>query len=169
MIKSNHSEIIVKLKQSSALDTVPETSLVWLAEKGDYNEYVQGEMLFDKEQDIDEMMIILEGKTQLNMNKNGQQLEIGTWQTGEITGLLPYSRLKKSRGQSIVIENVKLLLLHKKHFPEMIQYHHELVESLVHVLTNRVRNFTAQQRQDEKMGNFPQGLLMSLTIPPPPS
>ena len=59
-------------------------------------------------------------------------------------------------------------MLHRDRFPEMIHTQHELTETLVHRMLNRVRDFTKLQQQNEKMislGKLSAGLSHELNNP----
>jgi C4-dicarboxylate-specific signal transduction histidine kinase len=74
----------------------------------------------------------------------------------------------KAAGNGVALEHTDVLSLHRNYFQEMIVSHHELTQKLVSMMTSRVRDFTKQQSQNEKMislGKLSAGLAHELNNP----
>jgi signal transduction histidine kinase len=161
-------DLLSELKKVPEFESVPENQLQWLAEKGKVVAFSDGQKIFSKGDLIQEMRILLKGEVNFYIEQAGNLRNVGTVQQLEITGKLPFSRMKAATGEGIVTGDTLVYSLHQDYFPEMIQHHHQLVEVLVHVMTDRVRDTTRQQQLDDKMmalGKLSAGLAHELNNP----
>ena len=148
--------------------SVPRVHLEWLAAKGTLVERKDGDKAFSPGDPIDEMRIILKGQVKIYLEQAGSLRYFDTVETLEITGLLPYSRMKGASVYGIISGDTTALNLHKSYFPEMIREHHELTEALVHSMTDRVRYGMKQQQINDKMmslGKLSAGIAHELNNP----
>ncbi len=156
------------LKSLEVFNEVPEGQLKWLIEHSKQNVLKQDEYLFKPEQPIHAMHIVVSGKLSLFINQNGSKIVFDEMLPGHITGLLPFSRAKVTKGFSQCLEECHVLSLSDEHMRDLIINNYELSQALVHVMTNRVRDFTALQQQNEKMmalGKLSAGLAHELNNP----
>ena len=130
---------------------VPRQHIEWLATKGEVIEMNDGDKAFSPGDSIDGMRIVLQGQIKIYMEQAGSLRFFDAVETLEITGLLPYSRMKGASVYGIVAGDMKAFTLHKKYLPEMIRDHHELTEALVHSMTDRVRYGMKQQQITDKL------------------
>lgn len=161
-------DILTALKGIPEFKTLPENDLQWLAEKGSVTGQKDGDKLFRMGDVVDNMRIVLTGAVDLYRQQAGTVQYLGRVEQGEITGLLPYSRMKGAAADGIVAGDTTVYSLHKDLFPELLRDHHALAEILVHVMTDRVRDFTHQQQQNDKMmalGKLSAGLAHELNNP----
>lgn len=160
--------LLQTLKEIPELKGVPENQLQWLAENGQVQAFSDGQKMFSKGDKIDSMRILLQGEVNFFIEQAGNLRNVGTVEKGEITGKLPFSRMKGATGEGIVTGDTLIYTLHESLFPDMIRNHHELVEALVHVMTDRVRDTTRMQQQNDKMmalGKLSAGLAHELNNP----
>ncbi len=154
-----------------AFDTftdVPDDDLQWLVCNSRYYTILKDAYLFKEGDPTNEMHIILSGKILLYFNQNGQRRNVGELEAGDVTGVLPYSRMVKAGGNGVTVAHTDILSLHRDCFMDMICNHHELTQKLVSLMTSRVRDFTKQQSQNEKMislGKLSAGLAHELNNP----
>ncbi|MEM9025004.1 MAG: cyclic nucleotide-binding domain-containing protein, partial [Bacteroidota bacterium] len=130
---------------------VPEAQLEWLISRGSCAIHEEGEQVFKPGDPIDALQIMLNGRVRYYTMQQGNQRQLGEFAAPFIAGTLPYSRLREATGYGMTIERTRVLNVHRDHFPEMIKEHYELTAALVHHMTNRVRNFTVFQQQNEKL------------------
>lgn len=157
-----------RLKEIDTFSQVPEEQLRWLAERGEVRELEDGELLFRYGDSIDHMSIGLEGAIEFRSVKDGANRQLTVFGKNSISGVLPYSRLTSTVANGVAIGHTKVFLLHRDHFHDLIQQNFELAEALVHHMTDRVRNFTAYQQQNEKLkalGKLSAGLAHELNNP----
>ncbi len=156
------------LKTFEQLKDVPEDQLQWLIDNSLDRTFQDGEMVATLGEEMSGPHFILSGKLHLSgMQANGQWREM-TFEEGAITGYLPFSRGKIMPGNSKSIGESHILTLKKDKMMEMIRENFELTQALVHVMTTRVRNFTALEQQNEKMmalGKLSAGLAHELNNP----
>ena len=156
------------LKSFENLRDVPEAELNWLLAHGEIRRFSEGEYLFHTGDPIENLCLILEGHLSLRLEQMGQFKELTAIEAPGMVGLLPYSRAGKAQSAGIFSEEAIVLIVPGKHFGEMISHQHKLVAGLVHQMLDRVRQFTEQTHQFEKllaMGKLAAGLAHELNNP----
>ena len=160
--------ILNELKLVPEFKSVPEAQLKWLAEKGYLRTFTGDTKIFAKGDDIDGLSIVFRGGVNLKFVQAGNQRDMGTYEPREILGRLPYSRMKIAGGEGIAVGETILFTLHRDLFPELVGKCYDITEVLVHNMTDRVRDFTKQQQQNDKMmalGKLSAGLAHELNNP----
>ena len=144
-----------ELKKVNALKDLPDEHLDWIINHSEYEEHNDGDTLIKTGEPIDEMYFFLEGRMNFYMNVNGKLVYYHTVEnddlTGGVSGLLPYSRLKNSPGNSYAVGKVRALKLHKKYFKELEQLNPSFIQRLIGYMTERARAFATAQMQQEKV------------------
>ena len=147
---------------------LPQKSLSWLIEQGTCRNIEVGDHFFQVNSPMSEMHLIHSGVYVARLKQQGQFREIGRFKRGDITGVLPYSRAVRATAEAVTIEAGKVVSIHRDKFPELINEHHELTTVLVHIMTTRVREFTKNLQQNEKLmalGKLSAGLSHELNNP----
>nr|WP_255651066.1 ATP-binding protein [Cesiribacter sp. SM1] len=127
---------------------------MWLASKGSVRRLKAGDKLFQKDAPIDLLFVVLSGKIQFKLEQNGGHRIINELIEGDISGALPYSRAKNAIAFAEAKGPTEVLQLPKDYFREMIHKQPELTEALVHVMASRIRDFTTEQQQTEKLASL---------------
>lgn len=155
-------------KQFDALSALPKEQIEFLIDRAKIVAYPQDSYLFKADEPADNMTFILGGHFKIYIHRNGNTTLISELNAGDITGLLPFSRMEKARANAIATEDSWALQFPRSAMRELIKDHYELTTSLVHEMTGRVRTFTTLQQQNERMislGKLSAGLAHELNNP----
>jgi signal transduction histidine kinase len=160
------------LKHILALAELPEEHLQWIIDHSEYHEYQDGDLLAKYGEPAEVMWLALEGKVAFYMYINGRQVYYFTFEnnhvTGGVGGLMPYSRMKTYPGYSYALGELKILKMHKQHFPELEQLNPDFIQKLIGYMTERARIFATTQLQHEKvnaLGNLAAGIAHEMNNP----
>ena len=163
---------IEELKQVIALRTLPDDHLKWILERSEYLEYEDGETMFKTGDPAEYMAFLLDGKFNFYMDVNGKLVFYISFEnnetTGGVTGLLPYSRMKVSPGNSYASGKTRVVRLHKDYFPELEQLNPEFIQRLIGYMTERARFFATVRMQQEKvsaLGKLAAGIAHEMNNP----
>jgi signal transduction histidine kinase len=113
------------------------------------------------------MFVIVEGEFQARGEINGEAFAF-TVKAGEVTGLLPFSRMKKTPVTGRAVTNGRLLRFSSSHFPELVQRMPELATRLVGLMSDRIRETTRVEQQRDRLaslGKLSAGLAHELNNP----
>src|ERR1041385_7626209 len=159
--------IVAELLGFSAFSDVPRAQIEWLVQRAEFVAVARGPV-FKPGDNFPGLMVILEGRMQACAIQSGQkkvQMEVGP---GNLTGNMPFSRMKAAPVFGEAVEPMRLLTLDHRYFPEMLCDHFELVSVSVHALLDRVRHFTSMHFQNEKLmalGKLSAGIKHELNNP----
>jgi len=151
-----------------ALKEVPLDQLQWMIDNSTVTEIPDGDFIFRAGDTMKGTHVLLEGRIKMYLMQNNEMRDVLYIEKEAIFGYLPFSRGLISKGNGQTIGNTRIMTLPMDKTREMISKHFELTQALVHIMTTRVRNFTAYQQQNEKMmalGKLSAGLAHELNNP----
>ncbi len=155
-------------QQGRVFADLPEDFLAWLISVGGVKEGDDGDVFVEPNMPADEMSVILTGSIRMRFAMRGYPLTIIPFSAGAVTGLLPYSRMTTIPARVYAVGHTRVLYVHRRHFPEMIQRSPELVQRLVSVMSERIRSEEKYEQEREKMsalGKLAAGLAHELNNP----
>jgi len=138
------------IEKVAPLQGLPLEDREWLARHGREIRIKAGEILFEEGAPADELMLILKGELHVRRIRGGPMaLFIG--RSGQMTGLLPFSRMTSYGGQGFAAQDCWGLLYPKSLFPEMLAAIPSFGQRVVSTLLDRVREVTRIEQQSEKL------------------
>jgi signal transduction histidine kinase len=160
------------LRRVAVFSDLPEDQLKWFADNVQDLRPKTGDVLFQKGGPADVMAIYLEGEVRAYANDQAHDGFVYIARAGEpnteVSGMLPFSRMTKWSATGHAVTDMRVLLFPVRLFPEMFQRMPLLVQRLVGIMSDRVREVTVADQQREKLmalGKLSAGLAHELNNP----
>ena len=145
--------------------------LQWFADNSEDLRFAAGDVIFQKGDKPDWLAVYLEGEVHAYWDERDHDViyiaRAGEQMT-EVTGMLPFSRMTEFQVTGRAVTDVRLLRFPVRLFPEMMQRMPQLVERLVGIMSDRVRESTTLDQQQDKLmalGKLSAGLAHELNNP----
>jgi signal transduction histidine kinase len=150
-----------------AFADLADDELAWLAEACVERVLAPGQAASEEGDPADELYVILEGEMQFRQ-ENAPDGRIFMAEAGEVTGILPFSRMESYPGTLRAMVPTRLASLHKDRFGEMFRRIPVLEQRFVSMLADRVREATRAEQSREKLmalGKLSAGLAHEMNNP----
>lgn len=144
-------EIAAALERVAPLHGLSYEERLWLARHGEEVVAEPGSVLWEEGAPADRMLLILKGEIHVRRQHNNGPMSLFIGRTGQMTGLLPFSRMKSFGGQGFAVSPVWAFLILNSVFPEMLRVIPSMGQRVVSTLLDRVREVTRIEQQAEKL------------------
>lgn len=146
---------------------LPDDQLIWFLSQCQEQILKPGDTYVRQGDPAENMFVILEGEFQARGEINGESFAFGI-KPGEITGVLPFSRMKKTPVTGRAVSKGRLLRFPSSQFPQLVQRMPELATRLVGLMSDRIRETTRVEQQRDRLaslGKLSAGLAHELNNP----
>jgi signal transduction histidine kinase len=162
------TDLVDRLAEHKTLGAAPREELAWLASHGTLHHLNAGDSVAVKGQPVEGLFVVFTGAIAHFADRGAGRNKVMEWRAGDVTGVLPYSRMVNAPGDSIVQEPSEVLVIPNACLTDLIRNCHQVTSILVHKMIDRARVFTSSGLHDEKMvslGKLSAGLAHELNNP----
>ncbi|HEU4794177.1 MAG TPA: ATP-binding protein [Pyrinomonadaceae bacterium] len=171
-ITSSPADKVEALRRIRVFADLPDDQLQWFAGNTEDVRFAPGEVLFEKGAPADVLVIYLEGEVHAYRDDQAHDGYVYIGRAGEpnteVSGMLPFSRMKEWSATGRAVTDIRVLRFPVSLFPELLQRMPELVQRLVGLMSDRVRDVTVADQQRDKLialGKLSAGLAHELNNP----
>jgi signal transduction histidine kinase len=146
---------------------LPDDQLDWFINHSQEMNLKAGDVYAQQGSPADAMFVILAGQLQGRGERNGETF-IFDIEAGDVTGILPFSRMKKFTVSGRAVSDSRALRFAASMFPELVQKMPELTQRLVGLMSDRIREVTRLEQQQDRLaslGKLSAGLAHELNNP----
>src|SRR6185437_574071 len=112
--------LVDRLAEHKTVGVAPRKELEWLASRGVLRELKAGDVLTAKGTQVEGLFVLLSGHLAMMVDRGAGPHKIMEWREGDVTGMLPYSRIVSPPGDSVAQEPSVVLAVHRHHFSALI-------------------------------------------------
>src|SRR5437667_10778061 len=124
-------DLVDRLAQHKTLGAAPVEGLARLAARGSLRQMNAGDVLTAKGAVVAGMFVVLSGRIAIFVDRGAGLNKIMEWREGDITGMLPYSRLVSPPGDSVAQEPTTIFAVPREHLRDIALECHEITSILV--------------------------------------
>jgi signal transduction histidine kinase len=160
--------LVQRLASLPTVGDAPREELEWLVAHGTLMTYEAGDVVAPGGRPVDSCWVILSGLVSAGASRGVGPRRVIEWHPGDLSGMLPYSRMKVSPGDNVAERRTELLSIHVDLHAELIRECPTITAQAVHAMLDRARSFNTSDLQDEKMlalGRLAAGLAHELNNP----
>ncbi len=146
---------------------LPDDQLDWFLSQCQEQLLKPGDTYIRQGDAAENMFVVLEGDYQARGEINGETFVFPV-NAGDVTGVLPFSRMKKTPITGRAVTNGRLLRFPSAQFPQLVQKMPELATRLVGLMSDRIRETTRFEQQRDRLaslGKLSAGLAHELNNP----
>src|SRR5580658_7648089 len=156
-----------ELRRVSLFADLPDDQLDWFLSQAQEMSLKAGDVYSRQGDPADAMFVILSGLLQVRGEMGGETFVFDI-EPGEVTGILPFSRMKQFRGGGRALIDSRALRFPATLFPELVQRMPVLTQRLVGLMSDRIREATRMEQQRDRLaslGKLSAGLAHELNNP----
>ena len=156
-----------ELLRFPAFAELPAQQIEWFLSQSEELKLKAGEVYAKQGDPPEAMFVLLEGDFEWRGEFNGETI-VMPGKVGDVTGALPFSRMKQFTVTGRATSEGRILRFPSSLFPELMQKMPELLQRLVGVMTDRVREATRMEQQRDRLaslGKLSAGLAHELNNP----
>ena len=156
------------LRQIEVFSDLRDDQLQWFVSNAEQRKLSVGDTLLHEGDPANALFVLLEGELRGRRENGGGDAPGFLIRTGQVTGLLPFSRMTNVPLTVRATSPSWLLRLHIDHFQEMLQRIPELLPRLIGVMADRIREYSRVEQQRDKLsalGKLSAGLAHELNNP----
>ena len=156
-----------ELSRFPAFADLPGDQIAWFLSQSKEVHLKAGEVYARQGDPPETMFVLLQGEFEWRGDFGGETVVIAG-KIGDVTGALPFSRMKQFMVTGRVLTDARILRFPASLFPELIQKMPELAKRLVGVMADRIREATRLEQQRDRLaglGKLSAGLAHELNNP----
>src|SRR5271166_6592257 len=142
-----------ELRRVPVFADLPDDQIAWFISQSQEMNLKAGETYSRQGEPADAMFVILEGELQGRGEIGGETIAF-TIEGGDVTGLLPFSRMKQFTVTGRAVTDSHALRFPASQFHDLVQKMPELTQRLVGMMSDRIRETTRLEQQRDRLASL---------------